>query len=151
MNPGAPGLYEQDFLKTMGKYGEFHISNVPWLDPKSAMTAALEKRHLARFPNDQLDLNGGFTYEAILIAAQAFLTAKATHPNALLEALRKTKIDRHVMVGGPIQFDSKGQNINIKSTGVQNLKRKPTVVMPTESAAGQLVFPMPGWNDKRRA
>ena len=23
MNPGAPGLYEQDFLKTMGKYGDF--------------------------------------------------------------------------------------------------------------------------------
>ena len=151
MNPGAPGLYEQDFLKTMGKYGEFHISNVPWLDPKSAMTASLEKHHLAKFPNDQLDLNGGFTYEAILIAAQAFLTAKATHPNALLEALRKTRIDQHVMIGGPIQFDSKGQNINIKSAGVQNLKRKPTVVMPTESAAAALVFPMPGWNDKRRA
>ena len=50
MNPGAPGLYEQDFLKTMGKYGDFLISNVPWLDPKSAMTQALEKRHAARFP-----------------------------------------------------------------------------------------------------
>jgi hypothetical protein len=50
MNPGAPGLYEQDFLKTMGKYGDFMISNVPWLDPKSAMTQALEKRHAAKFP-----------------------------------------------------------------------------------------------------
>ena len=50
MNPGAPGLYEQDFLKTMGKYGDFLISNVPWLDPKTAMTQALEKRHAAQVP-----------------------------------------------------------------------------------------------------
>ncbi|MBX9944998.1 MAG: ABC transporter substrate-binding protein [Reyranella sp.] len=150
MNPGAPGLYEQDFLKSMGKYGDFMISNVPWLDPKSAMTQALEKRHLAKYPNDQLDLNGGFTFEAMLIAAQAWMTAKSTKPGDLMEALRKTKIDQHVMIGGPIQFDAKGQNVNIKASAVENLKRKPTVVMPLESAAAPLVFPMPGWNDKRR-
>jgi branched-chain amino acid transport system substrate-binding protein len=151
MNPGSPGLYEQDFLKTMGKYGDFLISNVPWLDPKSAMTVSLEKQHLAKFPKDQLDLNGGFTFEAMLIAAQAWLAAKSTQPAALNDALHKIKIDQHVMVGGPIQFDAKGQNVNIKAAAVENLKRKPTVVMPPQSAAAPLVFPMPGWNDKRRA
>ena len=150
MNPGAPGLYEQDFFKTMGKYSDFLISNVPWLDPKSAMTQALEKRHAAKFPNDQLDINGGFTFEGLLVAAQAWLTAKSTKADALMDALRKTRIDQHVMVGGPIQFDAKGQNVNIKAAAVENLKRKPTVVLPLESAAAQLVFPMPGWNDKRR-
>jgi branched-chain amino acid transport system substrate-binding protein len=150
MNPGAPGLYEQDFLKTMGKYGDFMISNVPWLDPKSAMTQALDKRHAAKFPNDQLDINGGFTFEGLLVAAQAWLTAKSTKPDALMDALRKTKIDQHVIIGGPIEFDAKGQNVNIKSAAVENIKRKPTVVMPLASAAAPLVFPMPGWNDKRR-
>jgi len=150
LNPGSPGLYEQDFLKTMGKYGDFLISNVPWLDPKQAMTVSLEKHHLAKFPNDQLDLNGGFTFEAMLIAAQAWLVAKSTKADALMEALRNTKIDNHVMVGGPIQFDAKGQNVNIKAAAVENLKRKPTVVMPVASAAAPLVFPMPGWADKRR-
>jgi branched-chain amino acid transport system substrate-binding protein len=67
-----------------------------------------------------------------------------------MEALRNTKIDNHVMVGGPIQFDAKGQNVNIKAAAVENLKRKPTVVMPVASAAAPLVFPMPGWADKRR-
>ncbi|MCW5734309.1 MAG: ABC transporter substrate-binding protein [Enhydrobacter sp.] len=150
MNPGSPGLYEQDFLKTMGKYGDFAISNVPWLDPKSAMTQALEKRHLAKYPNDQLDINGGFTFEALLVAAQAFLDAKSTKADALMDALRKIKIDQHVIIGGPIQFDAKGQNVNIKASAIQNLKRKPTVVMPEESAAAKLVFPAPGWNDPRR-
>jgi branched-chain amino acid transport system substrate-binding protein len=150
MNPGSPGLYEQDFLKTMGKYGEFHISNVPWLDPKSPMTAALEKRHAAKFPKDQLDINGGFTYEAMLIAAHAFIAAKSTKADALMSALRAVKIDQHVIIGGPIQFDAKGQNVNIKAAAIQNIKRKPTVVMPQASAAAPLVWPMPGWNDKRR-
>jgi branched-chain amino acid transport system substrate-binding protein len=150
MNPGAPGLYEQDFLKTMGKYGDFLISNVPWLDPRAAMTKALEKRHAAKFPNDQLDLNGGFTFEAMLIAAQAWLKAKSTKPEALMDALRMTRIEQHVMVGGPIEFDAKGQNVNIKAAAVENLKRKPTVVLPLDSGAAPLVFPMPGWTDKRR-
>ena len=150
MNPGAPGLYEQDFFKTMGKYSDFLISNVPWLDPKSAMTQALEKRHAAKFPNDQLDINGGFTFEGLLVAAQAWITAKSTKADALMDALRKTKIDQHVIIGGPIQFDAKGQNVNIKAAAVENLKRKPTVVLPLEAAAAPLVFPMPGWNDKRR-
>ena len=83
------------------------------------MTQALEKRHAAKFPNDQLDINGGFTFEAMLIAAQAWLAAKSTKPDALMEALRKTKIDQHVMVGGPIQFDAKGQNVNIKAAAVR--------------------------------
>ena len=40
--------------------------------------------------------------------------------------------------------------VNIKAAAVENFKRKPTVVMPLDSAAAPLVFPMPGWNDKRR-
>lgn len=150
MNPGSPGLYEQDFLKTMGKFGEFHISNVPWLDPKSPMTASLEKQHTARFADHQLDINAGFTFEAMLIAAHAWLNAKSTKPDELMEALRKTKIDQHVIIGPPIQFDAKGQNVGIRAAAVQNIKRKPTVVMPAASAAAPLVWPMPAWNDSRR-
>ncbi len=149
MNPGSPGLYEQDFLKTMGKYGDFAISNVPWLDPKSAMTQSLEKRHLAKFPNDQLDLNGGFTFEALLVAAQACLRLPSRpRPTRLMDALRKIKIDQHVIIGGPIQFDAKGQNVNIKAV------RGPEPQAQAhgrcrDATAAKLVFPAPGWNDPR--
>jgi branched-chain amino acid transport system substrate-binding protein len=150
MNPGSPGLYEQDFLKTMGKFGEFHISNVPWLDPKSAMTASLEKQHAAKFTEHQLDINAGFTFEAMLVAAHAWMAAKSTKPDDLMAALKAIKIDQHVIIGGPIQFDAKGQNVGIRAAAVQNIKRKPTVVMPAASAAAPLVWPMPAWNDSRR-
>jgi branched-chain amino acid transport system substrate-binding protein len=150
INPGTPGMYEQDFIKSMGKYSEYTISIQPWLDPKSAMTKVLEKHHMAKFPNDQIDIDAGFTFEALLIAANAWLAAKSTKPDALMDALRKTKIDEHVMVGGPIQFDAKGQNVNIKGTVLQNLQRKPKVVLPKEAAEATLTFPQPGWGDKRR-
>ncbi len=151
VNPGAPGMYEQQFFKTLGKYSEFCVSNVPWLNPRSKMTPVLAKRFKEKFPNDLLELNVGFTFEAILIAADAYKRTKSAHPNALVEALRSTKIDDHVMVGGPIQFDQKHQNVNIKSAAVQNLKRQPTVVLPADSASAKPVFPMPGWNAKARA
>jgi branched-chain amino acid transport system substrate-binding protein len=150
INPGGPGTYEEDFIKSTGKYGEYLVAVEPWLDPKSPMTASLEKHHLAKFPKDQFDLDAGFTFEAMLIAAQGWIDAKSTKPDALMDALRKVKIDQHVMIGGPIQFDAKGQNVNIKMAALQNLKRSPTVVLPKESAVAPLVFPQPGWNDKRR-
>src|SRR5258708_17651970 len=150
MNPGSPGLYEQDFLKTMGKYGEFHISNEPWPDPKSPMTQSLEKQHASRFPKYQLNIYGGLHFPARAIAHKACARRHVSQPDALMEALRKAKIDQHVIIGGPIQFDAKGPKVKINTAAVQNLKRKPTVVMPKDSAAADLVFPEPGWNDKRR-
>src|SRR6185312_4540 len=112
INPGTPGMYEQDFIKSMGKYSEYTLSIQPWLNPKSNMTKVLEKHHTAKFPGVQIDIDAGFTFEALLIAAQAWLAAKSTKPDALMDALRKTRIDEHVMVGGPIEFDAKGQNVN---------------------------------------
>jgi branched-chain amino acid transport system substrate-binding protein len=150
VNPGAPGMYEQQFYKVLGKYSEFCVSNVPWLNPKSPVTAALEKRFAAKYPDGFFEINVGFTFEAVMIAADAYARAGSTAPDKLREALVTTKIDQHVMVGGAIQFDAKGQNVNIQSAGVQNLKRRPTVVLPDAFAAAKPIFPMPGWNAKER-
>lgn len=150
INPGTPGMYEQDFIKSMGKYAEYTLSIQPWLNPKAAMTKILEKHHKAKFPGAQIDIDAGFTFEAMLIAAHAWLDAKSTKPDALMASLRKTHIDDHVMVGGPIEFDAKGQNNNIKGTALQVLKRNIAVVLPKDAAEADLVFPQPGWADKRR-
>ena len=52
------------------------------------------------------------------------------------------------MVGGPIQFDAKGQNNAIASACVQNFKLRPTVVLPKANAESDPVFPMPGWQKR---
>jgi branched-chain amino acid transport system substrate-binding protein len=61
-----------------------------------------------------------------------------------MDALRKTKIDQHVIIGGPIQFDAKGQNVNIKAAAIQNLKRKPNRGEASRVAAAALVFSRSG-------
>ena len=38
ISPGSPGMYEQQFLDTMGKYGDYVITTVPWANPKAEMT-----------------------------------------------------------------------------------------------------------------
>jgi len=134
----------------MGKYANFHISNVPWVNPKSAMSQSLEKRYAAKYKDGQVDINIGFTYEALLVAADAYARAKATGPAELMAAIKSTNIDEHVMTGGPIKFDEKGQNTAIQAAAVQNLNNKPTVVLPAAFAVTKPIFPMPGWRAKER-
>jgi branched-chain amino acid transport system substrate-binding protein len=86
----------------------------------------------------------------MLIAAHGWLAAKTTKPDVLMDALRKVKIKDHVIIGGPIEFDAKGNNPNIQIAALQNIKRNPRVVLPKAAAEAELVFPQPGWNDKRR-
>ncbi len=151
VSPGSPGMYEQAYYTTLGKYSEFAISNVPWYDPKATMTRTVDAAMKKRFPKEPLPfhaLNVGFTFEALLIAADAFKRAGSGDGNALAESLRATNIAEHMMLGGPIRFDAKGQNGGIVSAGIQNRDRKPTVILPQASAEKAPVFPVPQWTQR---
>jgi branched-chain amino acid transport system substrate-binding protein len=65
-----------------------------------------------------------------------------------MKAVRATNLAEHVMTGGPITFDAKGQNPNIVSACVQNRNRTPTVVLPVAAATEKPVLPMPGWQGR---
>jgi branched-chain amino acid transport system substrate-binding protein len=148
ISPGSPGMYEEQFFKTLGKHAEHCISNVPWYNPKSELTRAVEKAFLKQNPNDRLvfhGLNVGFTFEAILIAADAFKRAGSTDPKALAQAIRQTDIQSKMTLGAPIRFSAKGQVEGIASACVQNLNGTPTVVLPSANAETKPVFPVPGY------
>ena len=151
ISPGSPGMYDEQFYKTLGKYADYCLTNVPWYDPKSAPTQRVAAAFKKQFPNDPFEahaFNVGFTYEALLTAAAAYKRAGSADPQALLAALRQTEIAEHMMIGGPIGFDEKGQNNKIASAGVQNFERRPTVVLPAAAAEHAPVFPMPGWSKR---
>ena len=80
--------------------------------------------------------------------ADAFKRAGSANGPELMQAIRATNIKDHVMIGGPIVFDAKGQNPAIPSACVQNRNRTPTVVMPAENATMAPVFPMPPWQGR---
>jgi branched-chain amino acid transport system substrate-binding protein len=148
VSPGSPGMYEEQFFKTLGKLSEYCVSNVPWYNPNAELTKVVEKAFLKRNPKDKLvfhGLNAGFTFEAILIAADSFKRAKSVDPKVLTEAIRQTDIKSKMMLGAPIRFNAKGQVEGIGSACVQNLNLVPTVVLPKEAATAKPVFPMPGY------
>jgi branched-chain amino acid transport system substrate-binding protein len=148
ISPGSPGMYEEQYYKTLGKLSEYSISNVPWYNPNAKMTKIVEKAFLKRNPKDKLvfhGLNAGFTFEAILIAADAFKRAGSTDPKTLTEAVRQTNITEKMTLGAPIKFNAKGQVEGIGSACVQNLNLTPTVVLPANAATAKPVFPMPGY------
>jgi branched-chain amino acid transport system substrate-binding protein len=146
VSPGSPGMYEEQFYRTLGKLSEYCISNVPWYNPKAPLTAVVDKAFLKQNPKDKLvfhGLNVGFTFEAILIAADAYRRAKSTDPKVLANAIRQTNITSKMMLGAPIKFNAKGQVEGIGSACIQNLNLSPTVVLPADAATAKPVFPAP--------
>jgi len=148
IGPGNPGLYEAQFFKTLGKLSEYCITNIAWHNPKSSLTKLVDAAYRKTFPGENLlfhAFNVGFTFEAIMVAADAYQRAGATNGKALADAIRKTDIANRMMIGGPIRFNAKGQVEGIASACVQNLKLRPTVVLPAQYAEAKPVFPMPGY------
>ena len=148
VSPGSPGMYEEQYFNALGKLSEHSISNVPWYNPSAKLTKIVEKAFLKQNPKDKLvfhGLNAGFTFEAILVAADAFRRAKTTDPKTLADAIRQTNITEKMTLGAPIKFNAKGQVEGIGSACVQNLNLIPTVVLPASYATAKPVFPVPGY------
>jgi branched-chain amino acid transport system substrate-binding protein len=148
ISPGSPGLYDEEFYQALGPLADFHIYNLPWTNPKAPMTQALEAAFKAAHPSNRFAVdafNVGFTFEALLIAADGFKRAGTAAGPELMKAIRATNIADHVMIGGALAFDDKGQNNNIGTAIMQNRNRTPTVVLPAEAATMAPVLPMPGW------
>jgi branched-chain amino acid transport system substrate-binding protein len=148
ISPGSPGMYEEQFTKVLGRYAEHCVSNVPWYNPTAPLTKVVEKAFLKRNPKDKLvfhGLNVGFTFEALLVAADAFKRAGSTDAKTLADAIRQTNITSKMTLGGPIKFNAKGQVEGIGSACVQNLRGTPTVVLPKDAATAKPVFPQPSY------
>ena len=151
ISPGSPGLYDEEFYQALGPLADYPIYNIPWADPKAQMSQALEAAYKPAYPNFRFAVecfNAGFTFEALLVAADGFKRAGSTNGPALMQAIRATNIASHVMIGPPIKFDDKGQNVGIPSAAVQSRNRTPTVVLPAAVATMTPVLPMPGWQGR---
>ena len=123
ISPGSPGMYEQQYLDTMGKSRGLVITNVPWYNPKAEMTKIVEEEFKKLNPQDKLPghiFNVGFTFEALMVCADAHKRAGSTNGKALADAVRDDQDREAMMVGGPIEFDAKGQCNTIGSACLQN-------------------------------
>jgi branched-chain amino acid transport system substrate-binding protein len=148
IGPSSPGPYSKTFTDTLGKYADDYMCSIPWYDPKKPAAAAVVNRFSREFPDRRFELNVGFSYEALIVVADAVKRAASAEPAAIQAALKTTNIVDHVMAGGPIQFDAKGQNNNIASALLQDRGGKPLVVLPKEMAEGELHFPLTPYDQR---
>ena len=146
--PGSPGWYEPDVIKDLDKLIYYVMVNVPWINPSSSVykqaNAAFQKAH-----NRYLDTNSAYAYTGILVIADVLERAGSTDPEKILAATRQTNFKNHPVVGGPIQFNEKGDNTGALTALVQvqpdsDLLKRVKIVAPEEFAqSDKIVFPAP--------
>jgi branched-chain amino acid transport system substrate-binding protein len=144
----GPGWYEDQYLKTLGKNGDGPLSFVPWYDPNKKLSKQLEAALAAKFPGVNLNTNHIYTFEALLVASDAYKRAKSTDPKALADAIRKTDIKDNVSTGPGIAFNEKGQNDKLKNAAIQNRNGKLVTVAPQGATNAKAEWPMKPY-DKR--
>src|SRR5713226_7996821 len=144
----GPGWYEDQYLKTLGKLSDGPMSFVPWYDPHKKLAQQLEAALAKTYPGINLNTNHVFTFEALLVAADAYKRARSSDPKALADAIRKTDITDNVSVGPGIQFDAKGQNDKLKNSAIQNRGGKLVTVAPKDVANAEVEWPLKPY-DKR--
>jgi branched-chain amino acid transport system substrate-binding protein len=138
----GPGWYEDEYFKTLGKLSDGPLSFVPWFDPNKKLAQTLEAALAKAYPGVNLNTNHVFTFEALLVAADAYKRAGSTDPKALAEAIRATNITDNVSIGAGIQFNAKGQNDKVKDGAIQNRGGKPVVVAPQAAANAKPEWPL---------
>jgi branched-chain amino acid transport system substrate-binding protein len=144
----GPGWYEDQYLKTLGKLGDGPISLVPWYDPNKPMSKKLEAALAKSSPGVGLSTNHVYTFEALMVAADAYKRAGSADPKALAEAIRKTNITNNVSPGPGIMFDAKGQNDKLQCSAIQNRGGKLVTIAPKAAANAKPEWPLKPY-DKR--
>lgn len=144
----GPGWYEDQYLKILGTLADGPLSFVPWYDPNKKLTKQLEAAHRKAYPDINLNTNHIYTFEALLVAADAFKRAGSANPKALADAIRATNIKDNVSPGPGIQFNAKGQNDKLKNSAIQNRGGKLVTVAPKDAANAKPELPMKPY-DKR--
>jgi branched-chain amino acid transport system substrate-binding protein len=143
----GPGWYEDQYLNTLGPIANDMISTVPWYDPNKPLSKALISAVAKAYPGRNVATNNAYTFEAMLIVADAYKRAKSTDPKALADALRQTNIADNVTIG-TVKFNEKGQNETLRCAAAQNRDGKHVVVAPRNAANGEPIWPIRPWDKK---
>jgi branched-chain amino acid transport system substrate-binding protein len=142
----GPGWYEDQYLKTLGKLSDGPMSFVPWYDPHKGLSKQLEAALAKAYPGINMNTNHVFTFEALLVAADAYKRARSSDPKALADAIRTTNITDNVSIGPGIQFNDKGQNDKLKNAAIQNRGGKLLTVAPKQASNAEPELPMSAYD-----
>lgn len=144
VGPGSPGLYEAGQIAALKEHLEHVMDNVPWPNFKNPRTRQVAEEYAKRSGGKTFDTNSVFSYDGMLIIADVLERARSTEPDAIVEAMKKTRFAGGLAVSvGPVVFNEIGDNPNASTAMIQILGQKPVVVWPKDAAEQKFVFPRP--------
>jgi branched-chain amino acid transport system substrate-binding protein len=144
ISPGAPGLYETRQIQQLKEKLEYVMDCTVYANYAKPETQKIAVEYGKRSGGRHFDASGAYSYEAILVIADALERAASTDPDAVVAAIRKTSFAGGVTVStGPVVFNEVGDNPNASTAMLQILGQQPRVVWPKDAAERRFVFPRP--------
>ena len=147
------GFNDSEFLKTLGKDGEYVLSREVWaldLASKNPLIKQVNDLYLERYKTN-FNGNSARTFTGLMTLAEAINRAGSTKPEAIQRALVETNIpgNKLIMPWKGIKFDATGQNTLGSGIIVQVQDGKYVTVWPFDLASKEVIWPMPKWDQRK--
>jgi len=147
------GFNDSEFLKTLGKDGEYVLSREVWaadLASKNPLIKQVNDMYLERYKTS-FNGNSARSFTGLFALAEAINRAGSTKPEAIQKALVETNIpaDKLIMPWKGIKFDANGQNTLGTGIIVQAQEGRYVTVWPFDLAAKDIIWPMPKWDQRK--
>ena len=146
------GFNDSEFLKTLGKDGNFILSRETWALDLAAQKPIIKRTNELLQERYKVNFNGNSArdFTGILTLAEVINRAGSTKPEAIQKALKATKIpgDQLIMPWDGIEFDETGQNKLGAGIIVQVQDQKYATVWPFKFATKDIIWPMPDWSKR---
>lgn len=146
------GFNDSEFLKTMGKDGNYVISREVWALDLAAQKPVIGKANDLYKARHGVNFNGNSAraFTGIIALAEAINRAGSTKPEDIQKALKETNLgaDQLIMPWGGIQFDENGQNKKGAGIIVQVQDGKYVTVWPVAPGTKDVVWPLPAWEGR---
>jgi branched-chain amino acid transport system substrate-binding protein len=142
------GFSNPSMVKELGKLAEYILDGNYWHNPRSSLARSVIAEYNRKYTKVVFQSHAVHAYNATLVLIDALERTGTTDPKKLRDAIASTSLKEHIAPGGPIEFDSTGQNKNAMATLQQVQKREIKVVLPEEYSDAKAVFPIPSWSAK---
>ena len=142
------GFSNPTMVKELGRLAEYILDGNYWHNPRSSFAKRVIAEYNRKYTKVVFQSHAVHAYNATLVLIDALERAKTADPNKLRDAIASCSLKEHIAPGGPIEFDSTGQNKNAMTTLQQVQKRGIKVVLPDEYSDAKVVFPIPSWSAK---
>ncbi len=146
------GFNDSEFLRTLGKDGEYVLSREVWALDLGARKPLIRKANDLLQQRYHVNFNGNSAraFTGVFVLADALNRAGSTRPEDVQKALRQTDLPGAalIMPWGGIQFDDHGQNKKGAGIIVQVQDGKYATVWPFPLSSKDVVWPMPDWSKR---